>query len=683
MQTRYFYILLIIFGSLGQVKGQQNPSASIQARSRVSKDSVVLRWAVSTELAWKLAHESGYIIERADMSIKNARFEKIAGPLKPWSAETISKVYQNNQDRYAGIALATLYGNTALKETDFNMYSATEMARMFRMRFAYNLLGADQSAMVANMSALRFVDRNVEAGKSYAYRIFTPIATKLCKMDTALLFVDLTQTDVIPTAPVLNINQGDTKLELVWKYLRTDFSAFNLERSADGGKNWKKLNQIPYVVIEGSEGTDFVMEGRFVDTGLTNYRFYRYRISAITSFGESVPFSGFTESYPRDLTPPQNPEISKVTQGESKELNLEWKFSGNKRELKGFKIGRADRADGQYFEISELLNPNTSSFKDENPDASFGNYYMVYAMDTAGNVSASLPKLGFVKDDLPPSTPELISAVMDTTGLVSIIWKPSKASDLMGYRLFTANDSTHEFGLVTGDIITDSFYFDSLTVWSLSKYRFYRLAALDLAYNMSPLSRIIPVRRPDLIPPVPPAILQVKTGKNGLDLEIQGSTSDDVKSQYIEFIGNNKTFRMPFTAKPGERIFITDTVSMPGTAYELKAYAVDSSGNRSDGSPGSFAQRPVSYSGIIRDFNVDWNNSESRVNINWSLTGKADKVAIYRAEAGGNLEWIGQVKSTDTVYSDKPIGGKTYIYCIHVIGERLSVYSKTKEVSVP
>lgn len=684
MKTNYFNFflgLLLVLSGL-QSTGQQTPSAQMMGRSKVYKDSVVLRWALNTELAWNLAKETGYVVERADMSVKNAPFQKIA-TLKPWSAEEIGKLYLSTKDRYTGIALATLYGNTALKESEFSMEKAKEMSNMLRMRFAYNLLAADQNAAVANMSALRFADRNIEPGKSYAYRIYAPIASKSCLTDTAFVYVNTSEIDAMPIIPELRIQQGDTKLELIWKYLRPDFSAFNLERSADGGKKWVKLNEIPYVVIENLEGNDFLVEGRFVDTGLTNYKFYQYRISAITNFGEQVAPGKPAESYPRDLTPPQNPEISKLTQGESKEMKLEWKFSGNKRELKGFKVARADRADGQYFELGEILGVNTTSFKDPNPDAEFGNYYMVYAMDTAGNVSASLPKLGFVKDDLPPSTPELVSATMDTTGKVSILWKPVKANDLMGYRLYTANDSTHEFGLVTGDIITDSFYFDSLTVWTLSKYRFYRIAALDLAYNMSKISAIIPVRRPDLIPPLPPVLLSVKTGSGGLNIELQGSSSDDVKSQYIEFVSGKESFILPFKAGMGERISVTDTLSLPGKAYELRAYAIDSAGNRSENPSTAFAQRPESKADILKSFTVGWSSQSALVVLNWTLNGRADKVAVYRAESNGKMEWIGDVKTGVNTFSDKPGTGKKYNYSIHIMGSNMSVYSPIVEVVVP
>jgi uncharacterized protein len=679
-----FLITFLTFGALFHAGAQNTPSAGIVARAKNAGDSVVLRWAFTDELAWKLAHETGYIIERRDISVRNAPYQRIAGPLKPWSAEAIRDLYLANQERYTGITLATLYGNTALKESEFTFGGAAEMARLLRMRYAYNQLAADLNAKAAEMSALRFVDRNISAGKTYAYRIYAPIDRKACITDTAIIYVVADERDSLPKIPNLNIRQGDRKLELIWDYLRPDFAAFDIERSADGGRQWKKLNAVPFVVIEGNSNNDFIVNGRMVDTGLTNYQLYRYRISAYTTFGESVPSQGFAQSYPKDLTPPDAPEIDKITRGEGNEMQLSWTFSGNRNELQGYRIGRADRPDGVFIEISVILPPNSRSFTDPNPDADFGNYYMVYAMDTAGNVSASIPKLGFVKDERPPATPEIISALMDTTGKVTIIWKPSAARDLMGYKLYTANDPEHEFGLVTGDIITDSIYYDSLDVWSLSKFRYYRIAALDLSYNMSPLSAIIPVRRPDLIPPVSPAIVAVRSEKNGLHLRVQSSTSEDVQRQYIELLSETTRVVIPFTAKPGDFVVLFDTLTEPGVAYEARAFAVDSSGNQSIPSQVSYAQRPVSHAGIIRHFHAQYVPDSGMVLLNWALANPVKQVAVYRAEKGAIPDWITQVDGNAADFRDTDLQkGKTMVYCIKLLDDQFSVFSRFVEVRIP
>ena len=677
-------ILFLLCSGFASLYAQETPASRLIARSQYRGDSVVLRWAFDNELAWKLAQESGYIVERAETGSPNPRFQRIAGPIKPWPAERIAARYNATQDRNAGIALATLYGNTALEQSQFTLDNAVEMARLFRMRFAYNLLAADLNAGAAQMSGLRFSDLNVSKGKTYAYRIYAPIDRQRCKTDTALIFVNTSQADPAPETPELKLNQGDGKLELVWKYLRSDFSAFQIERSDHPGGPWKRLSQIPYVVIEKTGNSEFIAEGRFGDTGLRNYQVYQYRLVGITPFGEAIAFEKSIAAYPKDMQPPAAAQIKEITQGESQILRLSWNFEGNRRELKSYKIGRSDQADGQYIEISKELPPDTYTYIDSSSDAEFGNYYVVYAMDTAGNVSVSLPKFGFLKDNLPPPTPQMVKAEMDTTGKVTLIWRPSAARDLMGYRLYTANDPEHEFGLVSGDIITDSFYFDSLTVWTLSKYRYYRIAALDLAYNASPLSAIIPVRRPDLIPPVAPAVLELQSDAKGQRIRVLGSESEDVQRQYLELRAAQEVFRLPFQAKAGQEIMLTDTLSKAGIAYEIRAYAVDSSGNTSSPSPVVYSQSPISHADNILDFRGRYNADSGVVQLDWQLKQPVKMVAVYRSRTDEIPELIQQVSGQAQSFIDtKAAKGQTLVYCIKLLDSDYTVFSKMIEIRIP
>jgi len=693
MKTQFFkycLIMILVMPLLAKAQknsGQEKPKANIVARARYTGDSIVLRWAVNTELAWHLTHQSGYIVERVELGVPKAPYVRLtSAPIKPLAVEELTKRYLAGKNHYTGIALATLYGNTALNENNFTMSAASEMARMFRMRFAYNLLAADLNANAANISALRWVDKGIKPGKTYGYRIYSPINNNECILDTAIVFVDTRYMDTLPVIPKLKGNQGDRKIELIWQFLRPDFSAWDIERSDNNGKTWKKLNQNPYLVVEGQKGNDFIIDGRFIDTGLINYKTYRYRLSAITPFAEMIRTTYYLEIYPKDLTPPDNPVITKITQGKSKEMLMEWTFNGNKKELKGFRIGKGESISGPFYEISEVLPNSTRKYQDPLPDEAFGNYYVVYAIDTAGNVSMSNVQSGFITDDMPPPTPKLISAKMDTNGLVTIIWNKLKTPDLQGYRLYTANDSTHEFSLVNGDLIRDSVFYDTLTVWTLSKNKYYRLAAVDMSFNISPLTKVIRVKIPDLIPPTPPFISSAVTGGRGLEITVTGSSSNDVASQYIQYLetGSKGPNVVKLKINPNEVLTFIDSVSVAGKAYELRAFAIDSSGNRSDYSPVVYAQMPKSNKGIILLFKADYKTDKKKVDLVWTLQKSVEYVVIYRSAPDGQLESYKQVKGKTLNFEDDDLKpGTKYEYAIKAIGPDFSIFSQLITVSIP
>lgn len=58
------------------------------------------------------------------------------------------------------------------------------------------------------------------------------------------------------------------------------------------------------------------------------------------------------------------------------------------------------------------------------------------------------PLLGQLKDDTPPTAPTGLIGVSDPAGVVTLHWSPSPESDVMGYRVFTANSENGDYAQV-------------------------------------------------------------------------------------------------------------------------------------------------------------------------------------------------------------------------------------------
>lgn len=132
------------------------------------------------------------------------------------------------------------------------------------------------------------------------------------------------------------------------------------------------------------------------------------------------------------------------------------------------------------------------------------NYYIVSAMDTAGNAAPSVPAYVIMTDTIPPDKPKGLFGKIDSSGIVHLTWKLGNEKDLMGYLVYAANDLKHTFVPVTKDFIADSTFTDSITLKTLTREIYYEIVAFDKNRNPSHYSDALELKRPDKIAPVAP-----------------------------------------------------------------------------------------------------------------------------------------------------------------------------------
>ncbi len=217
----------------------------------------------------------------------------------------------------------------------------------------------------------------------------------------------------------------------------------------------------------------------FRDEGLENYRLYTYRFYGYNVFGERVMFAQ-VDAMPRDRTPPEQPRVITLEHHKPDEVLIAWEMNDTPAaDLMGFAVGRAKGADGEYQVIHPDLLPSSSrTFIDTSFVQGQMNYYVIQAVDTAFNVSSSLPVAVTLIDTIPPAPPVWASGSIDSLGVVSLELEKNPENDLMGYRLYRSNDPGHEFsvifeGFVESDTLRDAIpvvFTDTLSLNSLTPY---------------------------------------------------------------------------------------------------------------------------------------------------------------------------------------------------------------------
>jgi fibronectin type 3 domain-containing protein len=289
---------------------------------------------------------------------------------------------------------------------------------------------------------------------------------------------------------------------------------------------------------------------------------------------------------PRDKTPPPAPFLISATHIKPGLVELRWEITGKPAtDLTGFMIKRGVSENGDYNLISKgILPPASRSFTDEGFDQGGPNYYIVAAVDTAGNSSHSYPAYVTLIDSIPPAVPVISSAKIDSLGKIIIKVKPNTEKDFMGYQLLKANAREHEFSVVT-ETFKDSLgrttfiMNDSTTLNTLTKNIYYKVIAFDTHFNQSEPSKIIELTKRDTIPPVSPLITGFAVKDSSVVIRFANSSSEDaVRNILLRRESAGSKFDTVFSNTNFRILSFTDSKIEAGKQYEYAMIAKDDGG---------------------------------------------------------------------------------------------------------
>lgn len=692
--TAIFFIVSInLFPQNNSDTTEQVGKANIVLLARSDKDSVVLRWAPSTPGGWVVANKIGYNIERiklsADTLFKPEDLVKLnTKPIKPLPLEEW-KASVSKENNFSAIAAQAIYGKRfmprALDENNLN--ALKNAADELMNRYSFALFAADNDAQTASAMGLRFVDRNVKEGESYVYRVYLAENTNEYSFDTAYVIVDVTTAEKIPSPIDLTFESGDESITLKWKdnpVVR--FSGYYVYRSEDG-KDYKKLNDMPVIFPNPKEETE-QQEFSFIDSATVNYKNYFYKIYGVNAFGElSEPAE--IKAYSKDITAPSAPILEKPKQFRSDEVSLTWKLEETPDDLNGFVIARSDNPLYNFQIITEKPLPkNVFSYTDKVSQLEEV-YYAVASVDTAGNMSFSLPQMVILIDTMPPSVPKGLTGIIDTNGVVHLKWNLGPEWNLLGYRVLRANDPTHEFQQLTGTVFLDTAFTDTVNINTLTQYVYYRVAAVNTRYQHSELSPILALKRPDKIPPVEAVFNNVFVTDSSVYIEWIPSTSEDLAYQKLLRRKQGENQWKQIDSLPPSISNYTDKNVEKTISYEYTIVSVDSSGLQSTfafpviGRPYDTGLRPS-----VEKFTARYDVKSNSVILDWAYSKNLKEnywFVIYRSNNDAEFNELKAVDSTARNYIDNQISkGRKYYYAIAVMTSIGGESAKVKtEVSVP
>ncbi len=581
--------------------------------TRVLKDKILLRWAPSDYVFWEMGNTHGYIIER--IGDTDTVFAPLPGmPIKPWTQEEFKSV-KDTSNKYLAVAMEMLYGELESGE-DATLGSNLQNSIMEQQnRHSYALMSADLNKEAARSLGFMYEDKDVKTGAKYTYRIRINHTDPDLKTDTLEVFIDFSQKYLEQAVRNCWVESFDNEIKVAWTFHNSAlFSAYDIERSTDK-KTWKKLNSKPYLSSQSGVEKSYL----YIDTMVNNNTAYHYRLRGYTPFGEMGLYSEIMTTTPKDMTPP-TPAFDVKAKDQGGAVLITWDAFPNEVDHDGFYIGRSYLASGGFEKISAKLKKEERAFLDFQANVLENNYYAVISVDKSGNEAVSYVALGYIVDSLPPTPPTGLAGAIDSTGFVRISWARGPEADIIGYRVYWANDTLSEFSQLTGDVLSHTVFYDSVNVKTLSEFAYYKVVAVDHRYNHSEYSQILTLQKPDLVPPAAPVITKYNQEQLSVSFSWVNSVSDDVVSHRLEKRIGDEDWKELKTFKDKEKQW-SDKDLIASKAYSYRIVAIDDANN-------------ISYSKSLEITAIDR-----------GLRDDVDNLKIVTRDGKSYLEWTyGNVK---------------------------------------
>ena len=659
-------ICLAFFPGL-MLMGQTEESPNLRMIGRYNNGKVELRWFPTSAAKWRLANQNGYILERMEMTDTDSgkgwvKLTKDA--IKPMSMDQ----WNNSMDmtnKYVQATARAIHEKPEPPRQNAEIEKWLDYQNQETGLYTFVVLSTNIEPEAALGAAMRFEDQNITSGHPYAYRLTINETRNPTAQDTALVILEDTRTSYVPPSVYgLRLEEHEQTLKLFWEAENNDrlFGLYHIERSTDK-QNFKRVTDLP-IYLGAKDATEHI----FIDS-VENYQRYSYRVIGITPFGDEGKTSEVVEGMARDFSPAVGATEIKA-KGNRQAVDVTWNLLVKSPDLSGFYIGRGPNANGPFAYINEkLLSPNARSFKDESPRANEP-FYIVHAVDTAGNVSPAFAAMASVFDDEPPSAPVGLYGEIDTLGLVTIQWKENRESDLMGYHVFTANGKNDVYRPLTSRPVHSASIRDTVNMKNLDKEVYYKITALDYNNNPSGYSDVLILKRPDIIPPVAPSIYKYEVGEGTVNLIWHNSPSDDVSRHKL--IRKKEAARESVELVSFENKELTsfgDKGLEAGSSYQYTLIAMDEAGNQTTSVPLLVTVYDKGVRPAVQQFTAEMDKETKTVSLSWVYDQPSNdyRFVIFK---GKNEEPLKSFKSTGadrTTFQDLILSEGIYKYAIKVI----------------
>lgn len=642
----------------------------------VKEDSIMLRWVPTSLPVWQSGIEHGYIIKKYTISragefitdgLSNGKLLN-PSPIRPASADHFDLLATS--DIRASVVQEAIYGSDFRQNAD-NFTSFMKSYEEFEMRLGFALFMCDMSSGIADAAGLYFSDTGILRGERYVYSISLANTPDDIQVELAVIVVDADELTQLPIVTDIQAIFLDRTVKFRWPVYsyKGIYSAYIVEKS-NNGKDFKTISELPLVNLSEEENPDYFI---YTDSLDNNKDQVFYRVRGISPFGLTGPTS-------KTISGKGMPEFSSyasidtATIIDNNRITLKWRIlESEKSPVDAINILRSAAYNGPYEQINtRSLKPGTKSFTDEKPLLS--NYYQVMLAGKDDLKSYSFPYFVQTEDNQPPDPPQDLSGNVDSSGVVSIVWKSNSEPDLLGYKVFRANSPDDEFISLDREISRENLCHDSINLNTLSSHIYYQVVAIDRNYNNSDYSQVLKLTRPDTIPPAPAVISLIIYVDGKVTFTMEESPSFDVTlyELYMQADGDSTATLVgsweKLPAATENEIFVRGLI-------EYRLVTIDKKGNRSENSRKVFVPESGQETLLLT---ADQAPDGSRIILRWNIP--ADfiplRTVVYRGEGDRPAGIYATIPESAYSFEDeKTVINTSYTYMVILYSDSKAITS--------
>jgi hypothetical protein len=228
-----------------------------------------------------------------------------------------------------------------------------------------------------------YEDSGLSPNTSYVYRVRATNGDGASAYSNEVTLVTLLSTVAPPSGLGVTV-VNPTSLKLTWQDNSADETGFRVERSADAGVTFIRVQTVPANAVE------------FTDSGLTSDRSYIYRVRAVGGGCDSAPTPTVTAN-----TPPQPVTAPSNLSGLASDTTVALTWTDNSDNETGFRV---ERKTAEGFVAVGTVAPEVETFTDT---GLFPNTQYTYRVVALNGSAVSAPTTEFRITTIAPPTGKL------------------------------------------------------------------------------------------------------------------------------------------------------------------------------------------------------------------------------------------------------------------------------------
>ncbi|MCP4580439.1 MAG: hypothetical protein GY839_02395 [candidate division Zixibacteria bacterium] len=484
------------------------------------------------------------------------------------------------------------------------------------------------SPRVARLTGRWYVDRGLESGREYRYKI---VVVNSRGEETYSLTEKVVVTEIYPQPPsAVEAEAGDGRLTITWDYPAWQGSYDDLaiqyhifRKTGDG--EFEKLRHKPII-------RDDLTPSVYTDLWLENGIEYSYYIIAVDPIGRRSQPSETIIAVPLDIKAPGIPQNLNVEGGDGA-VAMSWNMS-LELDVGGYYVYRSQGLDKEFAKLNEALIPVDSPiYYDSSITNGVQYFYAVTAVDASKNESEQGNPIAIIGEDkTPPDPPTNLSFELDSR-VLTLKWSQSEAADVAGYYVYRGLTEDIQ-PKINHEPYKDTVYVDSGyqdAGMTPGKTFWVSVTAADRSRNESE-KVTLEIMIPDDDPPLAPqSFLAENVEGRYVRISCSGSASLDV-ARYKVFQSSPVGSDPVITEFEKAPFVWHDSSVSKGQERTYYAVAIDSAGNESEAS-GIDTVFVRDYSAPPSPRNCSARLTESGVRLKWERVIDFDFIGynVYRS----------------------------------------------------